>query len=81
MSWKTALDIIDARIGLGSDVESGSLRHWGRVIGKAYGDFEVGFSGYGPTLLVSLALGVDGWEQDSSAPNLMLPAEQERYGL
>ena len=81
MSWKSVLDIIDARIGFGSDIQSGSLRYWRRVIGKAYADFEVGFSGYGPTLLASSMVGVDGRTEDSNFPNLILPAERERYGL
>ena len=81
MSWKMALDIIDVRIGSRSDIESESLRHWRRVIGKAHADFQVGFSGYGPARLLSLTFGVDGRTKDSSFPNLTLPKERERYGL
>ena len=79
MSWKRALDIIDARIGLCSDIEGGSLRHWRRVIGKAYVDFQVGFLGYGPSLIMSLALGLDGRTKDSTFPNLALPRQLARY--
>ena len=81
MSWKRALNIIDTRIGLRSYTESGPLRYWRNVIEKAYADFQVGFSGYGPTLLVSLAFGADGRTEDSNFPNFIIPAERERYGL
>ena len=81
ISWKRALDTIDARIGLRTDIESGSLRHWERVIRKVYADLQVGLSGYGPALLVSLALGTDGRSENSSFPNFMLQAERERHGL
>ena len=81
MSWKRALDTIDARIGLRSDTEGGSLRRWRRVIGKAYDDLQANFLGFGPALLVSLAIGVDGRTEDSSFPSLTVPVERERYGL
>ena len=81
MSWKRALDIIDTRIGLRSDIESGPLRHWRRVIGKAHADFQTGFLGYGPALLISLAVRVDGRTEDSNFPNLLLPTERERCGI
>ena len=81
MSWNKALEIIDARIRLGSDIGSGSLRHWRRVIGKAYADFQVGFSGYGPAMLASLSLGVDGRIKGSTFPNMMLESERVHYGL
>ena len=79
MSWKKALDIIDGRIGLRSDVGGGSLPHWRRVIGKAYADLQVGF--LGPSLLVSLALGEDGRTEDSRFPNLLSQVVRERYLL
>ena len=81
MSWKRALDTIDARIGLRSDIENGSLRHWRRVIGKAHADLQANFLGFGPALLVSLAIGVDGRTEDSSFPNLMIPVERQPYDL
>ena len=81
MSWKRALDIIDARAGLRSavDVEGGSLRHWRRVIGKAHVDFQVGFLGHGPSLIISLAMGVDGRTENSSFPNLVLHKQLGHY--
>ena len=81
MSWKKALDIIDARIVLRSDIESGSLRSSRRVIEKAYVDFQAGFLGEGPSLVISLAMGMDGRTEGSSFPNLMSHAERERYGF
>ena len=81
MSWRRALDVIDARIGLSSDIESGSLRCWRRVIGKAYVDLQVGLLAHGPSLLASLAMGVDGRTEDSSFPNLLLLEERQRYGV
>ena len=81
VSWKRALDIIDARIGSRSDITSRSLRHWRRVIGKAYADFEAGFSEYGPALVVSLAMGMDTRTQDSSFPNLTLQEGRELCGI
>ena len=81
MSWKRVLNIIDARIGLCSYTDSGPLQYWRNTIGKAYADFQVGFSGCGPSLLVSLAFGVDGRTEDSNFPNFFIPAERERYGV
>ena len=79
MSWKRALDIIDARIGLRPDIESGSLRRWRRVIGKAYVDLQVGLLGCGPAPLVSLAMGVDGRTEGSSFPMLTVHKELMRH--
>jgi len=81
MSWRRVLDTIDTRIGLRSDGESGSLRHWRGVIGKTYADFQAKFPGYGPVLLASLAMDADGRTRGSDFPNLMVPKEREPYGL
>jgi len=81
MSWKRALDTIDARIGLRRHAESGSLQHWRGVIGKTYADFQANFSGYEPTTLASLVLLADGRTEGSSYPNLILHTERARYGL
>ena len=79
MSWKRALDVIDARIGLRPDIESGSLRHWRSVIAKAHVELQVSSLGYGPAPLVSLATGVDARTEGSSAPNLMVHEELVRH--
>ena len=79
MSWKRALEIIDARIGLTSDVESRSLRYWRSIIAKAHVDLQVASLGYGPSLLVSMAKRVDGRTGDSSYPNMMVHEELERF--
>lgn len=81
MSWKRVLDIVDVRIGLCSDAEGRPLRHWRGVIGKTYADFQANFPGYEPTLLVSLAVAMDGRAKGSNYPNLLLPTEREPYGL
>ena len=81
MSWKRALDIIDARIGLSSDIESGSLRRWRKVIEKAYVDLQVGLLAYGPSLFALLVMEADGRTEGSSFPNFLAWAERERYGL
>ena len=81
MSWKRALDTIDARIGLRCHAESEPLRHWRGVIGKAYADFQTNFSGYEPTTLASLVPLADGRTEGSSYPNLILHTERARYGL
>jgi hypothetical protein len=81
MSWKKVLEIIDVRIGLVSDAESGSLRHWREAISKTCADFEASFPGEGPSLLASLAVSMDGRMESSAYPNLMVPKERERYGL
>lgn len=81
MSWKRVLDIIDVRIGLGSDAERGSLRRWREVISKTHAEFEATFPGNGPSLLASLAVSIDGRMESSAYPNLMVPKERERYGL
>ena len=82
ISWKRALDTIDARIGLCSHTENGSLRYyWRGVIGKAYADLQANLAGCEPNPLVSLALSIDGRMEDSRYPNLLIAAEREPYGL
>ena len=81
ISWKTALDTIEVRSGLGHETENASLRCWRGVIEKAYANFQANLPGYGPTLLTSLALSVDGRTEGSSYPNLILATEREPYGL
>ena len=82
ISWKRALDTIDARIGFPSRAASESAQYyWRGVIGKAYSDFQANLPGYEPSLLTSLALSVDGRTEDSDFPNLLLAVEREPYGL
>ena len=80
-SWGRALGTIDARIGSCSPAKSGSLRYLRGVIGAVHHDFQVKLLGHEPTLLMSLALSVDGRTPDSNFPNLLLYTERERYGL
>ena len=56
-----------------------SLRHWRGVIGKAHADIHKKL--LGPSLLMSLALSVDGRTADSDFPNLLLHKEREPFGL
>ena len=81
MSWKRALDSIDARVGLNLETESGSLSRWGVVLTKAYADFQENFLGPGHTSFASAILLVDGRSEGSNFPNLIVPGERERYGL
>lgn len=81
ISWRRALDTLDARIGSRSRSESEPLRRWREVIEKAYADFQEKLPGYQPSLFASLALVEDGRTEDSVFPNLMLAAEREPYGL
>lgn len=82
ISWKTALDTIDACIEARPHAESEPLQRWRGVIGKAYADFQANPRlGCGANQLVSLALSLDGRTGDSIYPNLLLPEERERYGL
>jgi len=81
ISWQRALDTIDARIGLYSHVESGSLRHLRGVIGKVHADFQAGLQGCGPSELMSMALLIDGRTADSKYPNLMLHDGRKSYGF
>ena len=79
VSWKRALDTIDIRSH--SHAESESLRYWRGVIGKAHANLQANLAGCGPSLLMSLALSVDGRTADSSYPNLLLQKERENYGF
>ena len=81
ISWRRALNTIDVRIGSLPHDESGRLRHWRGVIEKAYADFQTNPLGYGPTLVISLAISMDGREGDSSFPNLLVAEGREPYGL
>ena len=81
MSWKGALDIIDARIGLHLETEDGPLRHWRRIIGKAYADFQANFLGFDHNSFASFVVSTDGRSEDSDFPNLLLVSERERYGF
>ena len=81
ISWKRALDTIDARIGLCSRAESGSLRYWGGVIGKVHANFQANLLGCGPSPILSVALLMDGRAVDSKYPNLLLHGGREAYGL
>ena len=83
ISWKRALDTIEECIRLcpHSEREAPQYHRWKEVIGKAYADFQANLPGYEPSLLSSLAMTVDGRTEGSNYPNLILPAERERYGL
>ena len=81
MSWKTALDTIDARLRLCSDAENGSLQHWKMVIGKAYANLRERLPEFEPTSFTSLVIATDGRSGDSRYPNLTVAGERERYGL
>jgi hypothetical protein len=80
-SWGRALNIIDARIGLHLDTENGSLGHWRAVIRKAHTDFQANFLGSGHNEFASFVFSMDGREEGSEFPNLMLPAEKDRHGV
>lgn len=82
ISWKRALDTIEECIRLCPHSGREAPRYrWKEVIGKAYADFQANLPGYEPSLLSSLAMTVDGRTEGSNYPNLILPAERERYGL
>ena len=81
ISWKRALDTIDVRIESRSCDESGSLRYWKGVIGKAYADLQANLPGYEPCLLGSMVMSEDGRTADSGSPNFLLHEEREPYGL
>lgn len=81
ISWKTALDTIDARLGLRSDEDNGQLRHWKMIIEKAYAEFQANLPEFEPPLFDSLVLATDGRSEGSKFPNLIAPEERERYGL
>ena len=81
ISWKRALDAIDARIVSRSYTGSESLRYWRGVIGKAYTDTQANPLEDGPDPLISSALSIDGRTEGSRYPNLLLPEERARHGL
>ena len=81
MSWKRALDTIDARIGLHLDNESGSLQHWRIVIGRVYANFRSNFLGPEHHSFASSVISVDGRSEGSDFPNLVLPSERGHYGF
>jgi len=81
ISWKTALDTIDARLGLHLDAEKGSLRRWRMIIEKAYADFRENLPEFKPDEFACLVFATDGRSEGSNYPNLIAPEERERYGL
>ena len=81
ISWKRALDTIDALMESRSHAESGSLRYWRAAIGKAYTDTHLNPLEDGPDPLISSALSIDGRAEGSRYPNLLLPEERARHGL
>jgi hypothetical protein len=80
-SWKTALDTIEARLGLQLDPGNGSLGHWKTIIGKAYADFRENLPEFEPDLFVSLVFATDGRSEGSDFPNLLVATERERFGI
>jgi len=81
MSWKTALDTIDARLGSRSDKGNGQLGHWKTIIEMAYAEFQANLPGFEPPLFDSLVLAADGRSESSKFPNLIAAEEREPYGL
>ncbi|KAF9779631.1 hypothetical protein BJ322DRAFT_1168073 [Thelephora terrestris] len=81
MSWKTALDTIEARIGLHAGSENEPLGPWKMTIEKAYADFRENIPAFEPDLFASLVFATDGRPEGSNFPNLIVPTERERYGL
>jgi hypothetical protein len=81
VSWKRALETIDARLKLYPDAEDGSLRRRRNVIGKTYADFEANFPGLGPNSFASLVMAMGSRSGDSGFPNLLVAKERERYGI
>jgi len=81
LSWKTALDTVNARLRLCSDPESRSLRHWKVIIERAYDEFRANLPGSEPTTFASQVFATDGRSGGSKFPNLMVAEERERYGL
>jgi len=81
ISWKRALDTIDARIGSHSHAESESLRYLRGVIEKVHADLQANLQRCGPSPLISSVLLVDGRTEDSKFPSLLSFAARERYGL
>ena len=81
ISWKRALDTIDALMESRPHAESGPLRYWRAAIGKAYTDTRLNPLEDGPSLLISSTLLMDGRMEGSRYPNLLLPEERAPYGL
>ena len=81
ISWKRALDTIDALMESRSHTESRLLRYWRAAIGKAYTDTHLNPLEDGPDPLISSALSIDGRTEGSRYPNLLLPEERARHGL
>jgi len=81
MSWKTALETIDARLRLFPVAENRMLQRWKIVIEKAYAELRENLPGFEPTTFTSLLLAADGRSEDSSYPNLAVAEEREPYGL
>ena len=81
MSWKMALDTIDARLGLRSAAENESLGRWKITIEKAFTDFRGKCPGFAPGTLPSLVIALDGRLEGSNFPNLVVPKERERFDL
>jgi len=81
MSWKLALETIEARIRLHLDAENGSLGHWKTVVEKAYADFQANFPAFEPQSFACLVMSTDGRSEDSEFPDLAGPKERERYGI
>ena len=81
MSWKRALDTIDARIGMHLDTEKGSLGHWRVVLGKTYAHFQANFLGSEHNSFASFVISMDGRSEGSNFPNLLAPSEREHWGI
>ena len=79
--WKTALDTVDARLGLGLDAGNGSLGHWKTIIENAYANFQENFPGFEFNSFACLVIATDGRAEDTNFPNLAVPEEREPYGL
>jgi len=81
MCWKTALDTIDARLGLQLDTGNGSLGYWKTIIENAYTDFQENFPGFEYNSFACLVIATDGRAEGTNFPNLAVPEEREPYGL
>ena len=81
LSWKLALETIEARVRLHLDAESGSLQYCKMAIKKIYANFQVDFPGFEPNSFSCLVIAMDGRSEDSDFPNLIKPKERERYGI
>ena len=81
ISWKTALDTVEARLGLQLDAKNRSLGRWKIAIEKAYADFRENLPGFKPDPFASMVFASDGRSEGSNYPNLIVPRERARYGL